>query len=121
MKVIMFQERFAPLVESGAKCQTIRPMRRNPVRVGDAVSLRAWTGRAYRSKQRVLREVIVLKVERVSVLVSGIWTGPEEDRRLTTLPHQFAKADGFADWPEMREWFARTHGLPFHGVLIQWA
>lgn len=32
----------------------------------------------------------------------------------------FARADGFADWAEMRGWFEAAHGLPFAGVLIEW-
>lgn len=34
---------------------------------------------------------------------------------------EFAQADGFKDWPEMRDWFRATHdGLPFEGILIKW-
>lgn len=32
----------------------------------------------------------------------------------------FARLDGFADWHEMRDWFSKTHGLPFNGVMIEW-
>jgi hypothetical protein len=52
MKVLMFQPRFAPLVEAGTKTQTIRPVRRRPIVVGDELSLRAWTGLPYRSPQQ---------------------------------------------------------------------
>lgn len=121
MKVIMFQERFAPLVASGEKCRTIRPVRRNAVRPGDVVSLRAWTGKPYRSKQRVLREVIVVTVQQVCVQAVGVTLGTAVASVFMPVPHAFATADGFADWPEMLAWFETTHGLPFHGNLIRWA
>ena len=31
-----------------------------------------------------------------------------------------AKADGFGSWEEMLDWFEKTHGLPFEGLLIRW-
>ena len=33
---------------------------------------------------------------------------------------RFARADGFTDWNEMREWFKAEHGLPFDGVVLYW-
>lgn len=32
----------------------------------------------------------------------------------------FARADGFAGWAEMRDWFDRRYGLPFAGECIEW-
>ncbi|MEE8205372.1 MAG: hypothetical protein V3T82_00395, partial [Nitrospinaceae bacterium] len=32
----------------------------------------------------------------------------------------FAECDGFKSWPEMRDFFQETHGLPFTGILIRW-
>ena len=49
--VLMCQAQFAPMVESGDKRRTIRPRRKRPVKMGDHVSLRQWTGKPYRSKQ----------------------------------------------------------------------
>ena len=36
------------------------------------------------------------------------------------LADRFARADGFANWNEMREWFKAEHGLPFDGVVLYW-
>lgn len=123
MRVIMFQPRFAALVESGEKLQTVRPTPKRLVRVGDKLSLRQWTGKPYRSKQRVLREAIVTQVQTIwfdgcNIRLDG-WniaagffpTSPE---------HEFARADGFRGVVEMAEWFESTHRLPFTGIVIKW-
>jgi hypothetical protein len=33
---------------------------------------------------------------------------------------EIAKRDGFSSTVEMAEWFDRTHGLPFEGLVIRW-
>lgn len=116
----MFKPQFAPLVESGEKRQTIRPEPKRMPREGDPISLRAWLGSPYRSKQRVLKEATVTEVRTVKMDDDGVnlydgWAGyaPADI-------DQFARADGFASWAEMREWFKQTHGLPFRGILIRW-
>ncbi|WP_157837108.1 ASCH domain-containing protein [Geminisphaera colitermitum] len=122
----MFKPRFAALVESGAKLQTVRPKPKRMPQAGDAISLRCWTGLPYRSKQRVLREATISQVSEIVIAAEGI--SPIRVEPLGTSgalnywpsPDVFAHADGFADWPEMREWFATTHGLPFAGIIIFW-
>jgi len=116
--VKMFKPQFAPLVEAGTKTQTVRPMPKRFIRAGDPISLRAWVGKPYRSKQRVLREAVVTEsravlITNVGIIMDGDYLGEE-----ATL--KFVKADGFGSWNEMRDWFSSTHGLPFPGLLIQW-
>ena len=118
--VRMFKPQFAPLVEVGRKLQTVRPTPKRLPQAGDAISLRAWTGRPYGSKQRVLREATITRVDTFS-----IDTFPSvriNDLRLKTRRSvdEFARADGFTDWKEMEEWFRATHGLPFEGIVIHW-
>lgn len=83
---------------------------------GDRISLRAWTGKPYRSKQRVLRESVITQVDRVEITETGIavnsWAEPCDD---------FARADGFADFFALVDWFKTTHGLPFEGIVIHWS
>lgn len=126
--VRMFKPRFAALVESGAKSQTVRPMPKRMPKVGDRLSLRCWRGLPYRSKQRVLREATIVGVERVSIYASHMWhetcDGLLPDG--LTVTHRgslddFAKADGFADYAEMLAWFEAEHSLPFQGVAIYWS
>lgn len=117
--VRMFRPRFAALVEAGTKTQTVRPTPKRMPQVGDTISLRAWTGAPYRSKQRVLREAEISAIHEVIISGGGIILGTD---RMTWSPHlwSFARLDGFADWPEMREWFRGTHGLPFTGIVLYW-
>jgi hypothetical protein len=111
----MFKPQFADLVAAGRKCQTISPMPKRMPLPGDVISLR--------SKQKVLREATIKSVTPITLAaVNG-----RLDIRLGYLrlyPNEvwgFAQADGFAREQEMRDWFQAQHGLPFHGVLIQWA
>ena len=113
--VRMFKPQFAPLVESGVKRQTVRPYPKRMPKAGDQISLREWTGKPYRSKQRVLREAVITEVSSVDITETGIavnsYAEPCDD---------FAVADGFRDFFELRDWFKATHGLPFEGVVIKW-
>lgn len=91
-----FKPQFAPLVEAGTKLQTVRPVPKRMPEAGDQASLRAWTGRAYWSAQRVLREVILSRVREVTIHATG---QIELAGRYLTTPEMeaFARADGFAD------------------------
>jgi hypothetical protein len=110
-----FSERFAPLVESGVKRQTIRKPRVNG-HAGVDDWLQLYTGQ--RTPQcRLLREARCHDV--CGVLI-------ERDRFTSFKPQEFhdldyiAKADGFVDWSDMRKWFDDHYGLPFRGVMIRW-
>lgn len=111
-----FQARFADLVASGRKSQTVRAPRKDGrhAKVGDALQL--YTG--MRTRQcRKLRDAVCHDVCDIMLEANRILTfKPQELHDLD----QFARYDGFADWREMREWFSSTHGLPFQGVLIRW-
>ncbi len=113
--VILFQPRFAPLVRSGAKLQTIRPKRKREIKPGDTLSLREWAGKPYRSKQRVLAGAACISSQRIIIKETGVQIE-------MGIADQFglAKSDGFDDFGEMLNWFAETHGLPFSGILIKW-
>jgi hypothetical protein len=119
----MFQKRFAELVYLGKKLQTIRPLRKRPIRVGDYLSLRRWVDKPYRSKQIVLAEATCSRVAAIEIdetfqeimfIVDGKRLDQEQWARL-------ARDDGFACTTDMLDWFRDVHGLPFRGVLISWA
>lgn len=123
--VRMFKAQFAALVESGAKCQTVRPTPKRMPKPGDRISLRCWTGRPYLSKQRVLREAVITEVTPIELCFLRcrllIWIRGERSKYLKTPEIEaFAKSDGFQDAAEMAHWFQTEHGLPFSGVLIKW-
>jgi hypothetical protein len=119
----MFKPQFAPLVEQGTKLQTMRPTPKRMPQPGDQISLRAWTGKPYRSKQRELRSATITRVSTVRIehdriaindVPFGNWNLGAEWMR------DFARADGFDSWESLAAWFDHEHGLPFDGVLIQW-
>lgn len=125
MIVKMFKPKFSPLVEQGAKKQTMRPTpKRPPPKVGTVISLREWTGKPYRSKQRVLLESVITKVEEVWFNGVTLLFGEEIKNTTALLPsatqEAFAQADGFSCLREMAQWFEETHGLPFKGIVIHW-
>jgi len=113
MRVITFKERFAEPVRSGAKRQTIR--KSAGCEVGDILSLRRWTGRPRRSRQELLRTEPCESVCAITVTDDGVSV-----EGAAVSAQAMAKADGFADFAEMREFFRKTHGLPFSGYLIRW-
>ena len=133
MPALNFMAQFAPLVESGEKRQTIRAYRkddRDPKR-GDALYL--YTGMRQKGKCRLLREVQSESVEPIRIerhhpravepcVVVGEndeWQPGDFDDPFA-IEKKFAKNDGFNSWREMWEWFEKTHGLPFEGLLIRW-
>lgn len=121
MPALNFMERFAPLVESGAKRQTIRKVRKQPIAVGDRLYL--YTG--MRTKDcRKLGEGLCIGVAPVKMEINDlnntplIWIG---DCPLN-IPksHALAHADGFETAAELFLMFYKLYGLPFEGMLIQW-
>jgi hypothetical protein len=111
--VLIFDPRFAPLVEAGTKRQTIRPLRKRPIAVGDTLSLRTWSGASYRSKQRILHTGRCSAVRRI--IIDLYWCDDAT-----------ARADGFENAEDLLEWMMDTYDLPtplhpFRGDLIQWA
>lgn len=87
-------------------------------KVGDKISLREWTGKPYRSRQRILKESVITRVDDIYINHGGI-----ELNGSTLFEHaarRFAQADGFQSEREMIDWFKSTHGLSFLGVVISW-
>jgi len=118
MNVLLFQGRFEALIVSGQKVHTIRPHRRDGrprARVGEALSLRVWSGLPYRSPQREFARVVVTQV---GECIIGTHAAMVDSVIMDSEP--FAHADGFVSWEELACWFRATHGLPFRGELIRW-
>ncbi|MGE4293315.1 MAG: hypothetical protein AB7E32_14035 [Desulfovibrio sp.] len=120
MPAYNFQAKFAPLVESGEKRQTIRAIgKRRHARPGERVQL--YTGMRTKACRKlvtpdpVCTKVLPIRMEKnqqggLNVDLDGVAVNA-----LRT-----AEADGFRTAHEMLEFFERTHGLPFEGVLIRW-
>lgn len=128
MSALNFSARFAADVESGAKRQTIRPLRRDgrrPCKEGGDLQLYAGlrTSKARKLADAVCTSVDVITLDRNMADVSGYSLNPEERRILATN-------DGFRGFPELIAWLEEAYGgyfqerdepvLPFTGYLIRW-
>jgi hypothetical protein len=114
--VFMFQSRFAAAVKDGGKTQTIRPLRQREPKISDGFEAREWSGRPYRSQQRCLTTGVITGVSRINL---GLYVTRVDGLTVYDCD-SLAKADGFADFNEMLDWFNQVHGLPFYGLLIKW-
>ena len=114
-----FMPKFWEAVRTGTKTQTVRPTPKRDIKPGDTISLRHWTEKPYRSKQGILEEGVITGVMPIFINSVGIHIGKTGSWHVVNM-EDFAKADGFTSWEEMRDWFESTHSLPFKGILIQW-
>jgi len=118
MPAINFLQRYAPAILVGTKHQTIRKPRadhRPHATIGAKLFL--YTGMRSKSCKKLFETVctntsqIVIDNDPYRVIVNGVEV-QDEDR--------FAQADGFPSVAELFDFFEETHGLPFHGTLIEW-
>ncbi len=123
MPALNFQKQFAPAVESGEKRQTIRAFRKDKRDPKVGQILYFFTGMRHKGCRR-LGKAICLSVDQVTIGPGGIgFEGPSYIEPLvrTGWTADFeAKQDGFENFAEMRDWFDKTYGLPFRGLLIRW-
>jgi hypothetical protein len=118
MIAINFKAKFADLVATGKKTQTIR--RTNRFKVGDTLQL--YTGQRTKACRK-LGEAVVTDVIGVGIYNDGV-VFPICDGFFFASnkgTSNFAKKDGFKDFEEMKAFFVAQYGdLPFEGYLIQW-
>lgn len=116
-----FQQRFASLVESGAKRQTIRRTNKG-ARSGDMAYLRMGAP-SRKLGEGTITDVLPIEIGRHAcgepyAIVTWL------DGKPTHLAHldldALARDDGFANGEEMAAWFADQYGLPFAGYLHMW-
>jgi len=122
MIVLMFDLQFADAVTSGRKLQTIRRPRRKPINIGDAVSLRRWANKGYRSKQIVLGHGTITEVCEIAIgeVRGALGVFDDAGRLGRNETRRFVEADGFTSEESMLAWFRETYQLPFSGQLISW-
>lgn len=125
MPTLMFAPKFVAAVASGLKLQSIRDTAR--CQPGDLLSLRAWEGVAYRSKQRVLREGICVSVEPIAIdvgeanLFNAAWGLSIEVAGVVVLDLDgFARADGFDGEADMIRWYGGVRKSPYEGWIHKW-
>ena len=117
MPALNFQARFAPLVESGEKRQTIRACRkdgRDP-KVGDTLYL--YTGQRTKACRKLGEAVCI---DRFHVFID--WHTLEIDNRPCDAVEadEIARMDGLPSWTALAGWIDHYHGLPFDGFMFRW-
>jgi hypothetical protein len=110
-----FSERFAPLVESRSKCQTIRQTCR--AIPGDSIQL--YTGQRTKACRK-LSEVDPICTSTRIVKIALLWADIDGEILEGVSLGEFAAADGFSSYDEMCKWFESHYGLPFIGCLTKW-
>lgn len=114
MGLYNFQRRFEPLILSGQKQQTFRGERKYPDIPGDTmhlyVDLRQPTARLLGRPpciERIPGRILSPEI----VFLDGVMVGWNDLQ-------DFARLDGFDDWPEMFNFFESR--LPFVGDVYRW-
>lgn len=121
--VLNFKQEFAALVERGYKKQTIRGHRKDGKRPVPGDQVRLYTG-LRTSRSRWLRDGTVVRCRAVRIDFEGYGTIVVDGERLTQEQRfEFAKADGFTTWDDMRKWFSDQYGAPlvWEGFCVEWA
>lgn len=143
MPSVNFQKRFAGLVESGAKRQTIRALRRDGRDHKPGDSLYLFTGMRTRNCRRLVvragvdvdrvpvanrpygHVVRCTSADRISIddpvlceRASCVKIGSLE--LLSGEAERVARADGFISFEELLDFVETEHDLPFEGVLSHW-
>lgn len=116
MPLFNFKKQFADKVRSGEKHQTIRATRKVIPKKGETAY--CYTGLRTKKCEK-LGEWEIKEVH-----AFDIWDNGEfifDHYMLTAREKEnLAINDGFKNHIEMRDWFKKTHGLPFEGILIVW-
>lgn len=130
MVALNFKAQFADDVEDGRKKRSIRALRKDGRDPKKGDKLQFYTG--MRQKDcRKLGEATCTRVRPVEIDGTGITLdgfllygghapayegGVQPDR----YDGDFAMADGFQGFGDIRDFFEEQHGLPFKGLLIEW-
>lgn len=109
---------FKDKILSGEKRQTIRSVRKHPIKEGDVLYM-YWKQRSQTEREK-LGEAKCVKIRQVQIFREYLIEDQNKFCQIKQYLDKFAIADGFDNWDEMRDFFDKTHGLPFTGVLIEW-
>jgi hypothetical protein len=119
MPLLGFKRRFAPKVKSGEKRQTIRSMRKRPIKVGD--KLFHYVGLRTKKCKKLLEsackkvEYIIMRKHHDFIFVR---IGRSDEYLDMDGLHKLAVADGFNNFEEFKDFFKNR--LPFEGQIIYW-
>jgi len=109
---------FKEKILDGSKRQTIRSIRKNPIK--ESETLYIWWKQRSPEREKLgeasctkVSDILIIRDEMVNVSEQIIINNKDN-------LDNFAIADGFSNWQKLVEFFESTHGLPFTGVLIEW-
>lgn len=129
MVALSFKSDFVTAIDAGEKRRTIRQVRKagNPQ---PGKPLQLYTGMRTKACEKI-KDAVCTRVRPVTISHAGIaldgrklyagdtpaFMGPPDPEQYDS---DFARADGFSTFQDMREFFEKQYGLPFHGQLIEW-
>lgn len=116
MRVSMFDKQFAGALRAGTKTNTIRRVRKDPLRVGEEIAVRIWEGAPYSSPQCQIGVTRIVRIEPVQVTERGVSLNGGKLLAKKDLD-ALVRAEGFGSWEEMRTWFLDHTGLPTEGMV----
>lgn len=119
MTALNFSARFAPLVASRTKRQTIRSEKSAArFKIGGLVQL--YTGlRTEAARKLVEDDPVVTEIVYVGIRPSYLTLGGPGYPRIDI--DEFARLDGFESYADMLAWFQATYGVEtFTGRCIRW-
>jgi hypothetical protein len=114
MPAINFQKQFVDKIISGEKRQTIRKKRKNPIKVGDSLTL--FYGQRTKHCKEILKTTCKEILDIEIMYPGNVWIND----KLLSEKDDFAKQDGFKDFNEMFDWFYNRYGAVFIGQIIKW-
>ena len=126
MPALNFKKQFAGFVELGlkqpdhpdAKRQTIRALRKDCRNPQEGQTLYLYTGQRTKSCRK-LGETVCKSVEQICINYSYFISLGSRDLTITE-ESELIRQDGFDNSDKFFEFFLKTHGLPFYGLLIKW-
>lgn len=131
MVALNFKAEFADDVEEGRKRRSIRAPRKDGRDPKKGDQLQLYTGMRQPGCRKlgdsVCARVRPVEIDHTGVKIDGrvLYAGDAPAYQGGPDPESydgdFARADGFDSFQDMREWFQAQHGLPFTGNLIEWS
>jgi hypothetical protein len=120
MPTMNYKKYFVQAILDGKKVHTLRFSKR-AVRKGQL--LYCQTGSRFKPNRFAVLPAMRVRDIVLTRDMIEVWS---EDSKLCCIPprNQFAQADGFRDWAELRDWFDATYGAnrkAMYGKLVQWA
>jgi hypothetical protein len=122
MSAYNFKHRFVPLIESGQKRSTIRAQRKGGRHARPGERLQLYVDQRTKRARKIIPDPVCKNVSTIFIgHVAGLPRITVDGKNLSHRQmNALAKADGFSDFFDLLDFFEETHGLSFHGVLIEW-